>query len=257
MALVEQIKSGLAGQAVPEGTAPAKSTVAADVAGQQVASQKKDLLAQAQANQQEQKQKAVAIATADQLSQDQVKQRENTMLQTVNRQINDIHMKLQSGQLDMANEEQMAQVEQLSFLNNLSNRKWADTVKMEGTKRRLDVESQMKEALLYANFDDMVSMLNNDLSFKSKLYADERSFQEFLSTINPESALQAAIQMQKDENATRSIQAAVGGVTEAAGQWAKSYTSSKPAVETEQPSLTPAPVAPAAPSVAAPKGYRQ
>jgi hypothetical protein len=207
--------------------------VAADVATQQVSSQKKDLLAQAQANQQEQKQKSIAIATADQLSKEQMTQRENTMLQNVNRQINDIHMKLQNQRADIDTDEHEAQLEQLSFLNNLSNRKWGDQVKMEGAKRRLDVETQMKEALLYANFDDMVSLMNADISFKNKMLADERSFQEYLATINPEAALAAAIQMQKDEQSTRAVQGAVAGVTEGAGQWAKSFGTSKPAVEVE------------------------
>jgi len=219
--LFQNIQAGIAGQSI-DPNAPAKSTVAADVATQQVGQQKKALLSQAQEVQQKQKTQAESIATTEQLSVDQMKQRENSMLQNVNRQINDLHSKLYNQRLDMNNDQQAAQLEQLTFLNNLSNRKWADTVKTEGAKRRLDNEGQMKEALLYANFDDMMGMLNSDIEFKKMINADERTFLEKLATITPQAALDAAVQIQKDANAAASIQGAVKGVTAGAQTLAES-----------------------------------
>jgi hypothetical protein len=219
--LTESIKTGIAGQE-SLAPAPAKSTVAADVASQQVAQQKKALLQQAQENQGKLKQQEKGIALSSQLSKDEAQQRENSMLQNVNRQINDLYFKLQGQTKDINNEKQIGEIEQLTFLNNLSNRKWADTVKAEGAKRRLDVDSQMKDALMYANFDDMMYSLNQDLKFKSALMADDRAFNEYLATIEPEAAINAAIQMQKAEASAAAVKGAVKGVTEGVQQVAAS-----------------------------------
>lgn len=85
-------------------------------------------------------------------------------------------------QLDM--QKDAARMEQLGFTMRLSNEKYVDQLQAEGARARLDNSTVFNEALQQSIFSDSTDLLNRDLTFKSALGADQRTFEKSMSDMD-------------------------------------------------------------------------
>jgi len=223
-------KQAIGGKETSAGGTPAASQVSENVATAQVSSQKKQLLQTAQTQQQKVAEQFTQQQQVTRLDENERAQRRSELLSQNQQKIQQIHQRLSQAGSTMDDNEKEANLEQLSFLHGQSDRKWADSVVNEGTKRRLDDSNQMKEALLYATFSDNIDQLNSDNDFKRMLNADDREFQQSLARISPEYAIESALKSFSQEQSQRAYQGMVEGVqknTPAIAEYAaKKYTAS-------------------------------
>lgn len=110
-----------------------------------------------------------------------------------------------------------AKLEQLGFYARLSDKKYADTLELEGRRRRLDNASNFKQALAEAVFKDERELFMNDLAFKRMMSADDREFQRLLANISLEDAIELSMAQAAQEN----IAAKWSGVAGIAGATAQ------------------------------------
>lgn len=209
-----QMKGALTGKAQPEAEGPAKSNVAEQVAVSQAQSEKQTMLDQLTSQQKSAQVEQTGIQQQQKLSEQELKQKETSIVMGAQRQFNELNRKFAEESSALTVEQKGAMLEQMAFLNNLSDRKYMSEVKNEGMRRRLDDQNQMKEALMYAEFDDMVTLLNKDLSFKKAMSADERTFNEYLSTISPEAAISAAVAMYNQQQSQKAFEGMTKGIAE-------------------------------------------
>ena len=122
-------------------------------------------------------------------------------------------------QLDMTRKR--ADAEQLGFTLRLSNSKYLDNLNREARKNRLDNELKFKEALQRSIFDEELGMFQDNLDFRRMMNADERQFNDLLSQINIDFAMDMAKQDSAQANQEmmwRGISGVVGAGAEAYGK---------------------------------------
>lgn len=103
-----------------------------------------------------------------------------------------IAQQLSHGNLKFELTKDKANVEQIGFLTRLGNKTYIDSLKNEGAKKRLDNKKNFESATIDTYFRDMEDLLSSDISFKSALKADNRTFQAKLGEMDIESALAIA-----------------------------------------------------------------
>lgn len=111
-----------------------------------------------------------------------------------------------------------SRVEQMGFMLRLGNEEYINKLQTEGAKARLDSKASFDDALNRTVFADETSMLNNNLQFRSMMGADQRQFNQDLSTID----LDFSLQMAQAENKAASSQMMWSGIGTAAGSLAGS-----------------------------------
>jgi len=226
----QAMKSALTGKEQAAPTGPAKSQVAEATATSAAGEEKKNLLQQAQGTQTKFEEQKASIAQTRQLTAQEYAQKKDEVVAQAQRQLDQIHAHLSDNIANMDVQQKEAAYEQMSFLNSLTDRRYADNMVREGDRRRLDDESQMKTATMYAAFDDQIDLLNKDLEFRKAINGDNNAFQEYLATLNPEAAIQAALTKFKSEQSQRAgegmaagVEKAIPGITGYAADKAKAW----------------------------------
>ena len=224
------LKSALQGK---ETGAPAvkKSQVAEDVAQAQNVEQQKGAYQQAQQVQQKGVQEYAQIEQQKRLTSLDFKQKESDLVTQAQRQADSIYNNLATNFANLGADQKAAQLAQLEFLHNLTDRKYVDKIQLEGDKRRLDDQNQLKTAILYATFDNQMAQLNSDLEFKKALAADERTFNEYLATIDPRAAIKASLIEYSSKQSQAAAEGMASGVVSAAQKYGETY---KPNPKTEE-----------------------
>lgn len=115
-------------------------------------------------------------------------------------------------QLDFT--KQKARMEQLGVNLRLSNQKYMDELQDNGRRARLDNAVRFKEELTKTIFADETELLNNDLSFRALLRADDRQFQDAMAQMDLDYALQLAAAENKQAN-QQAMWQGIGGLTQA------------------------------------------
>lgn len=190
--LAEEAQTGLAREEIQK---------ALGTAGRQAQAQ--DL--QAKSLQQEEDQKAALL---DQQYNQTVRETQRNMDEVLNR--------LTLAKEEEAGEKELASIEQLGFLYGLQSKKYQDDLRFQGDRRRLDNKGQAELALQAAVFSDMIGMLEDDISFKQALNADQRVFDEYLASINGELAMGIAMQQLKTEAMQNNYEYMAKGISSAA-----------------------------------------
>lgn len=120
----------------------------------------------------------------------------------------------------------------------MSDRKYVDKIQIEGDKRRLDDAVQLKSAIMYATFEEQIDQLNEDTEFQRSLNADDRTWTEYLATIDPEAAIQASLMSYKSQQSQKAYEGMAEGVVTAGKTYASSITPGTPEgteIETAMP----------------------
>ncbi len=128
-----------------------------------------------------------------------------------------------------------AKLEQLAFTMRMGDKQYMDMLESEGTRRRLDNDIDFKEALQKSIMGSNTDLLKQSLKYNDILAADDRQFQEALSHIDINAAIQMANNERADARQAAMIQGA-GGLATAA---VSAYGNSKPSTTTT-PAAAPA-----------------
>lgn len=109
-----------------------------------------------------------------------------------------------------------AKAEQVGFQLRLSNDRYVNNLKLEGMRSRLNSEIAFKEALTVSIFAEEEALYRSNLSFKSMIDANDRAFNERLSEMDIELAIELASAEAKGQAMSNTIsgftQAFKGGV---------------------------------------------
>ena len=219
----KQIQQALSGKAPTQEVGPSKTNLQEQAATAQVQSQQQNLLGQAQAEQDKATQQSASISQQQQFTSEQYAQKKDTAIAAAQRQFNAIHQQFAANIDKLDEEKKAATLDQLSFLQGFVDRKYADMVVMEGDKRRLDEADQMRTAQLYATFNTQVDMLNKDVAFKEAVEGEDRKWNEYLATIDPEAAIQSALISYRSEQSQRAGEGMTKGIVDASKDIAYAY----------------------------------
>lgn len=85
-----------------------------------------------------------------------------------------------------------ARLEQLGQTLRLSDAKYVHRLQTEGRKSRLQNDAKFREALQRSVFEDELSVLESDLSFRSILRADARTFEKEMARLDLNAAIALA-----------------------------------------------------------------
>lgn len=130
-----------------------------------------------------------------------------------------------------------AKLEQMAHTLRLSDKKYTDMLELEGQRRRLDSELDFKEALNQSILGSNADLLKSNLGNKSVLAASDREFQQTMSQLD----LNAALEMASNEAADARQAAMISG----AGGLATAGISGYGAYADAHPSTRPTATAPA------------
>ena len=108
------------------------------------------------------------------------------------RQAEAVFRDLARGTREIDFQKDSAKAEQLGFQLRLSNDQYVNNLKLEGMRSRLNSEIAFKEALTVSIFAEEEALYRSNLSFKSMIDANDRSFNERLSEMDIELALELA-----------------------------------------------------------------
>lgn len=120
-----------------------------------------------------------------------------------------------------------AKLEQIAHSMRLSDKRYLDTLEVEGQKKRLEDDLAFKEELQKSILGSNTSLLKQSLGNKSVLSASDREFQEALAQIDINAALQMASNEAKDARQAAMI-SGMGGLASAGIQGYGAYSSTKP-----------------------------
>ena len=84
--------------------------------------------------------------------------------------------------------------EQLAQLMRLEDKKYLDTLELQGAKQRLDNAASFREAMEVASFGDSLETLRQALGYDSILAASDRQFKDSLASIDINAAIAMAEQ---------------------------------------------------------------
>ena len=208
----EQMKTALTGKEV----APApiqKSNLAEQTATAGALAATGQQLKQAQGVQQQADTQAAQIQQQRRMTSDEYQQKQSDLVAQTQRQFNIVYNKLSENYKNLDEQQQEQGISQLEFLHNLADKKYTDQIQVEGDKRRLDDQTQMQTAMLYATFDDSIDMIKQDEEFKRAFNADNRTFNEYIATILPSSAIQAALTQYRGEQSEKAAEGMARGIS--------------------------------------------
>jgi hypothetical protein len=207
----EQMKAALTGkEQAPESVQ--KTSVEEDIAKKQVVEEAQPVVQSIQAIQRKADLESQQIAQQRRQLTADYKQKENELISQVQRQSDQIFARVSEEYASLDVNRKVERLEQLSFLNNLADREYVAKMQIEGTKRRLDQESQWKQAAMYAAFEDQVDLLNEDINFKKLMEADDRTFKEMLAKIEPQAILESAIISYRSEQSAGAMRGIGEGI---------------------------------------------
>lgn len=124
-------------------------------------------------------------------------------------------------------ERDAAKLEQLGATLRLNDKKYVDTLALEGQRQRLDNEVQFKEALQKAVFGSNLDLFRDKLDNRDVLYANDRQFADALAKIDVNAALQMAGNEARDAQAAAKIGAATSLANTGIGAYGTYANSSK------------------------------
>lgn len=200
---VQQAATGRAREAGP---------IQEDIVQEQVALQEAQVGQQVMQEQAKQMQAGAELQRAEQAQQlkfnlEEMDERQvNASQEMMNRSLS-ILQDFEQGRARLDLGKDKARMEQALFGMRLSNKKYLDSLEIEGRKRRLDNAVQFKEALTETLFREELDLLKSDISFKRALAGDERDFQKLIETMDLETALKLAM---TESEATKIAQIASG-----------------------------------------------
>lgn len=116
-----------------------------------------------------------------------------------------------------------AELEQLAFALRMRDQQYVDQLQRVGKVQRLENNLQWREEMSSTVLGAQMDSFLSDIDFKKKFYADQRSFDESLATINPEMAMSIAQAAMKDEQNSMIFQ----GLGTAGAAAAKGYFSNQ------------------------------
>jgi hypothetical protein len=203
-ARAEDLQRGLTGRDLGPSSSPVSSRLSERIARQQV---------QAASDEQTQKEviQSEQLGLAEQaqeqaFSDDQLGQIEQAMnaKQSAAQQTEAILNSLEREGKQLNLQKDAAKLEQIGFNLRMNNKKYIDSLTQSGQTARLEDSTRFEEELKRAIFADQIDLLNNDLSFRRMIDADERELARDLSSISLEQAMQiAATQNQQINQAAK------------------------------------------------------
>ena len=223
-----QMQQALTGKSV----APApiqKSNIAEQTATAAAQVPVKQELAKAQTQQQGADLQAAATAQKDRENDQQYQQKRAAIVADTQRKMDALYNNVTQNYASMDEKQQAASMQQIEFYHNLSDTKYIDQVQQEGEKRRLDDSTQLKTAMMYATFDDNITLVKNSQDFQAAFNADNRTFQQYLATIRPDFAINMAVQDYQRLQAGKAAEGMSEGVGKGVSQGIQDYLSPSPA----------------------------
>jgi hypothetical protein len=142
---------------------------------------------ESQLQQQAQAQEAEAQFQGRQLNEQAL-----NMRQQMQQKAESILTEFTQGKTKLEGQRAQAKAEVASFLMRLSNEKYVNQLKTEGTKSRLQSETKFNEELQRSIWADEIDLLNGDLGFKRALRADERVFEKEMAEMSLDTAIALA-----------------------------------------------------------------
>jgi hypothetical protein len=211
-AQTQQLLQAKSGRAVADTGQPRISNIGEQLANRQAQLGQQQLQQQGQtaaANVQQeeeyrQAQESTQTAALDEQSLEQMDQ--------YTRQNEAILDEYSQGQRQLDLNKDKAKLEQVGFMARLSNQQYIDNLQREGARARLDNDTNFRENLARSVFDDEQDMFKDDLTFRSMINADNRSFADQLQNIDVDYALKMAEAENQAAN-QRMMWTGVGNVT--------------------------------------------
>lgn len=111
-----------------------------------------------------------------------------------------------TGELDLRQES--AKTQYLTAMMRLSNDDYLERLETEAAASRLQEQSAFEWELSQSIFDEEISLLKNDLAFRSAMAADARTFKEYLAEIDITQAIELAVSDAKARESAAQWQAA-------------------------------------------------
>ena len=220
-----QMQQALTGKSI----APAsiqKSNIAEQTATDQAKTGMKQELTKAQGVQQEADLQTASIAQKDRENDAQYQRKRYALVSDSQHKLDEIYSQITQNYSELDQKRQASALQQIEFYTNLTDQKYMDQIQVEGDKRRLDDNAQMKEALMYATFSDNISLLKQNEDFQAAFNADDRSYNLYLAGIRPEFAIGLAVQEYKNQQSAKAIEGAgvaiassAKGIGEGAVKW--------------------------------------
>jgi hypothetical protein len=124
---------------------------------------------------------------------------------------------------EIAMREDSAKTQYALAMMRLSNDDYLDNLETQAASSRLQDAAAFEWELTQSIFRDEINLLKNDLSFRSAIAADERTFKEYLAEMSAEQALILAEQELETASTVAAYEAAGEMVTGAARAGAEIY----------------------------------
>lgn len=141
-----------------------------------------------------------------------------------------------TGELEMRQES--AKTQYMTALMRLSNDDYLERLETEAAVSRLQEQSAFEWELAQSVFNEEISLLKNDLGFRSAMAADARTFKEYLAEIDINQAIELAVSDAKAKESAAQWQAAgqaissvIRGGTTLAGNMSNMQTTGTETVE--------------------------
>lgn len=221
-ARAESLQRGLTGRDLGPSSSPQSSRLAERIARQQVQgateeqARKEDIQSEQLRLAEEAQEQAFSDQQLGQIEQamsakQQAAQQSEAILNELERE---------GRKLDL--QKDAARLEQIGFNLRMNNKQYIDNLNRSGKTSRLEDAIRFEEELKRAIFDDQIDLLNNDLSFRRLVDADERELARELSTISLQQAMEIASMQAEQINQTAKYNA-IGQVVKGGAQAYAAY----------------------------------
>ena len=224
---VRQISQAATGKLAPTGTEGPQRDVQGEMAvvdqvkqGQEAIARDSQLtqLAQQQADQQ--------LQNEAQFQDRKLDEEELNKLDYYHQTQERILMEYSTGQRQLDYQKDKAKMEQLGFSMRLSDAKYMDELQKQANIARLSDAARFQEEMTRTVFAEEMELFQDNLSFRALMAADDRKFNEYLATIDAETALRFA-ESQGKAAAQTGMWTGIGDMVSGASKFATSDTGSK------------------------------
>ena len=198
------------GRAAGTTAAPKATNIQEQIALNQASLQQKEL---ARAGQEAATQLGMQAEEAQQQYQQSIAELDEKQIsaqEQYQRQAEAVFRDLARGTREIDFQKDNAKAEQLGFQIRLSNDQYINRLKLEGARSRLNSEIAFKEALAVSIFAEEEALYRNNLSFKSMIDANDRVFNEKLS----EMSIDLAVQLASTEAKGQAMSNTISGFTQ-------------------------------------------
>ena len=220
------------GRATGPSAAPRATNIQEQVAINQARIQQQELQ---RAGQQAADQMGMQAAEVEQQYQQSVSELDEKQIgvqEQYQRQAEALFRDMARGTREIDFQKDAAKVEQVGFQLRLSNSKYIDQVKLEGARSRLNSELAFKEALTRAVFAEQEQLFRDNFAFRRIMDANERQFEELISKMDIDLAIELATAETKGEMEAAKWSGLATAVSGGAQAWA-ARTPEKPKPEGE------------------------